>query len=478
MQSALQSRQTGRITPVLGNFTVPAICFAAAVLLLFLPLRTGDLAGYDDAQYADMAKGIIRSGDWFHLRTNGLIAVEHPPLHVWMQAALFEAFGANDAMARLPAAICGLGTLFFVYLLGRSLLNDLAAALALFVLLTSAYFLKYAARGMTDVSFAFLFTVAEYCWVRGQDDRRWILLAGVATGLALMTRDLMGLALVGIFFLDLVATRRRIPVRLAAGFLLLAFVPVTAWYGYQTALGSDFLSQSSIPFLRNGVYGPMTPSWRRFTGAPEYLWMLAKSYWPWLPLATVGMVQIARRRDRRLWILLIWPATVFVLCSASKSRVLRYMLPAYPAFALWTAIGLQSLLQERYLRRFLPVAAGLVALLYAYLAVFPKTHWEAAATRPMALELIAAAPAHERIPFYDGGAPRFDEINQLHWYGDRDLALFTDESAFLREVTSGRSTALAVDGATYRNRIQPKNLPIRVIYESGHLVCLSRTHPR
>ena len=103
-----------------------------SAILLFSPLRTGDLAGYDDAQYAHIAKAIVRTGDWLTLRSNGYPAMENTPLLEWMQASLFKVFGFSDAMARLPSAICGLGTILLVWWLARRLTgNPLAAVLAM-----------------------------------------------------------------------------------------------------------------------------------------------------------------------------------------------------------------------------------------------------------------------------------------------------------------------------------------------------------
>src|ERR1700712_4835426 len=116
----------------------------AAALLLIAPIRKGDLAGYDDAVYAHIAKGIVHSGDWLNIQSNGYPALEHPPGFVWMQAALFSLFGFSDFLARLPSAASGVGTVLLVYWLARKLLQDeVQATLAMFIMLATPYFIKY-----------------------------------------------------------------------------------------------------------------------------------------------------------------------------------------------------------------------------------------------------------------------------------------------------------------------------------------------
>ncbi len=87
-------------------------------------------------------------------------------------------------------------------------------------------------------------------------------------------------------------------------------------------------------WLGREVYGALSPAWRRYTGLPEYGFMVAKSYWPWLPFMIAALVAVIRSRQRQFFVLVIWIAVVLVMCAAARSRVLRYMLPAYPAFAI------------------------------------------------------------------------------------------------------------------------------------------------
>ena len=181
-----------------------AILVLSAILLL-APLRTGDLPGYDDALYAHIAKDILRTGDWINIRSNGYPALEHPPLLAWSEAALFSIFGVSDAMARLPAALSGLGVIALVYWLAKKLLRDRwLALLAMFVMATSVYFLKYAAHAMTDVPFTFLFLCAVSAWVLAEEDPRWYLVAGLFTALA-------GFHPVDDGILAAAAVRRRLP---------------------------------------------------------------------------------------------------------------------------------------------------------------------------------------------------------------------------------------------------------------------------
>ena len=455
----------------MGTHRYFAILAILSAVLVLAPLRTGDLTGYDDAQYAHQAKDILRTGDWLVLHSNGEPALENPPLLEWMEAPLFAAFGFSDALARLPSAMCGLGVILLVYWLARKLTGDSATAvLAMFVMATSLYFLKYTARGMTDVPFTFFVLCAICAWSRTDDDPRWYLAAGACTALAQMTRSMMGLALPAVFVLHLIANRRRPPWRYAMPALVLAYLPLAAWYAYLIhEFGAWFVQAHSI-WLRNEVYGGLSPAWRRYTGAFEYAWMLAKSYWPWLPAMLAGLAVVVRGRDRRLWLLIPWVAVVFVLCAATRSRVLRYMLPAYPAFAILAALGLRKFVPERYLRVGLRVAMPVMALAVAAVAAFPRTHLEAAEVRPIAKAATAATVPGERVAFYDDGPFRFDEDNQMQWYGDRFLIRLFTRKELVEALRGNRAHVFVLDKDSYRTYVAGQ-MSHHMLAASGHLVC-------
>jgi hypothetical protein len=199
--------------------------------------------------------------------------------------------------------------------------------------------------------------------------------------------------------------------------------------------------------------------------------MLAKSYWPWLPAMLAGLVVAVRGRDRRLWLLVLWVVVVFALCAAARSRVLRYMLPAYPAFAILAAIGLRKFVPDRYLRVGLRVATPVLALGVAVVAAFPRTHLEAAEIRPIAKAATAATAPGERVGFYDDGQPRFDEDNQLQWYGDRFLIRLFSREQLMDTLRGNRVRVLVLDKDTYRAHVASQ-IGHQVLAESGHLICI------
>ncbi len=477
----LELRSLRALDPLATSNRYFWILAALSALLLLAPIRAGDLAGYDDARYALVAKHVVLSGHWLEIESNGGPALEHPPLFSWMEAALFIPFGFSDPIAKLPSALCGIGVILLVAWLGRRLTGEgFPGVLAMFVMASSIYFVKYAARAMTDVPFTFFFLAAVCSWVLGEDDPRWLLAAGAFAAMAQLTRAMAGLSVPLFFAADLWINRmgsghmrigrKRPPLRYPIGLVLLAFVPPMAWYAqWIYRFGADFFLRENVYFNQE-VYGALSPPWRRYTGAFEYIWMISKSYWPWLPAMIAGSFFVIRRKDRKLRMLIVWVAVVYALCAITKSRVLRYMLPAYPAFAILSALGILWLAPERWVRNGLRVLTPLLALVVVAVAIRPPVNLHAIDTRPMAIASTGATAPGERITFYDDGAPRFDEMNELLWYGDRYLFPVLEADLLPGALQHPQTRVFIMDANTFRARVESR-VPNQIVARAGHLIC-------
>lgn len=74
-------------------------------LLFSLALGSRGLNEPDEGRYANIARAMTLSGDWWEPRMSGYAHYDKPPLVYWAAAASFRAFGFNEWAARLPSLL-------------------------------------------------------------------------------------------------------------------------------------------------------------------------------------------------------------------------------------------------------------------------------------------------------------------------------------------------------------------------------------
>ncbi len=76
------------------------------VVLWFVKLPGRPLAHPDEGRYAEIPREMVVTGDWVTLRLNGFAYFQRPPLQYWAAAA-YETFGVTEWTARLWTALTG-----------------------------------------------------------------------------------------------------------------------------------------------------------------------------------------------------------------------------------------------------------------------------------------------------------------------------------------------------------------------------------
>lgn len=457
---------------------------ALSAIILFGSLRRGDLSGYDDAAYAHEGRQMARSGDWFQVRLNGYLNFDKPPLFVWCEAAFFKILGISDFAAKFPSALFGLGTILLVYFIAREMAERLwPPIIAMLVMATTQYFMKYAMHAMTCVTFTFFFSLAILSYLRGFERQRYWLLCGAATGLAALTRSPVGLLPLFIIMVHLLIIRRSrlLWSKYMAGCFLIALLLPGLWYWSQyQRYGSQFLAEH-FGNLMNHAVSSRNRDWAHFSlGLLEYPYLLFKLYWPWLPFVIVGFLmqfqKMAHEREPAASLLVIWVLSVLVPFSFVETKVLRYILPAFPAFSILSAIALERY-GERYWKAInLRIAYAFLFLTATLMTVFASYRLRARDMQRLAPVAEAATLPDQRIVLYNFGDPRADYRSQLIWYGDR-LCEQTEDLNTVKYRLLDPRTVVIMDKSTFPRLAQQRAIAIEILGESENFVCFrSREH--
>jgi hypothetical protein len=252
--------------------------------------------------------------------------------------------------ARALGVLCGLACLVLVYVKGRAVVGEFAAASATLLIGCSAPFALWAVGGLETLPVALVLTFAVLELARADRGRVWV--AGSALALLPWLRP-EGLAAVAavVFFSEAAGLLRR-ATRMAAvrRALVLGGVPVAA--------------QLLLEAVRLGVYGHLLPNSVLYkSGQGELLTVLEKFVGQGalvLAMAVAGAV-LARGRQRLLCV----PPAVYLLGSLgtldSVNAFSRFFMPIWPLVALLAGVAAAGLVTAVAERRRVAAAGALVA---------------------------------------------------------------------------------------------------------------------
>jgi 4-amino-4-deoxy-L-arabinose transferase-like glycosyltransferase len=451
-----------------------------AALLLFCNLDRGGLSGYDDALYAHEGKQLLISGDWSTIRFNGWVNPEYPPLFMWMEAVSMRFIGVSDFAAKTPAAISGLVVIVFVFLIARLLTDDFWIPIAASWILTlTQYFIKYAMHAMTDVPYTMFFVGALYCYLKASKSSSiWLLPCGIAIGMAILTRSVIGGLALGICVLHMIVAQQR-KLRWTEAFALMivpAVVIPSIWFLWQVRLyGSSFLA-GHLTFLSHKMdSGSQFNPLRLVRGVLSYPMLLLRLYWPWLPLSLIGLVRqirsVRQNRDSNATFLLLWIFIAIFPFAFIDAVALRYIMPAMPAFAILAAIALQKKMLVAS-RPTLVVAFLLCCTTVLAIVAFSHPKERANDMKLLGPVVDKWTAQNDRALLYTSGELQYGYANQLLWYGNRFLEHLAEPIALQKTLMRPEERTLIIDRASYQAFIEPKAIPARIEAETPKFLCV------
>jgi len=317
--------------------------FAIGMLLFIFNLGGRDLWEPDETRYAVIAREMKETGSWILPHLNGEVYAEKPPLSFWLVNLSAFFVGENNGLAnRLPSAVAGLIVVFVTFLLGERLFGLRAGFLSAMVLGTCVLFPQLSRWVMLDSLFTLFFLLILFFFYLGYEKeerrRRHYLLAGLFTGLAILTKGPAAYLTLPIFliFAGLQKSLRKFWCReLLLGFLLSVMVVLIWWIPACWVGGKDYIHW----ILFKQALGTYVEGGRHFHEEPLYFYFIRfpAEFFPWvvfLPTAFILGLRKKFGKRKEFLFLSIWFFFIFLFFTLSKGKKDNYLLPLYPAAAL------------------------------------------------------------------------------------------------------------------------------------------------
>ncbi len=330
-----------------------------------LPLGSRSLTIPDETRYAEIPREMIASGDWVVPRLNGVRYFEKPVLGYWLHAGSIMLLGENNFAVRFPSA-AGVGlAAWLIYLMTRrnkrsedKAQASLFTTLAVLVFLSCGEVFALGNTAMLDTLFALFLTSSITAFYFASEEQAgskkekiFLLLAGAACGAAFLTKGFLAFAIVGLSLAPYLIWQRRYSDLLRMCWLpgLSAIVVAVPWcvmiHIREPDYWNFFFWNEHIRRFMSSDAQHKESFWYFFLTAPAM-------FLPWtflLPAAVPGIkAQLSEddARGRMLRFCACWLVLPFVFLSLSRGKLLTYILPCFPPFAILMAAGLTHILNK------------------------------------------------------------------------------------------------------------------------------------
>ncbi len=333
------------------------VLILCAVLLYLLGLGSTPIQDPDEPRVTGIVSQMSRTGDWVVPRLNGEPFLEKPPLFFWIAAQVMYLFGESVYSARIIPALAAIGCVLLVYFLARRMgLSALAAFTSGFILATSIGFWTIGRRCVIDMLLCFFTTSAFVCFYRlnrSASLRVWWYIAFVLSlAGAVMTKGLVGLAIPASALVIWLLLERNFSLTIWSLLLLSAvfcLIPTAVWLWFlDSDLGWNAVHE--VVWVNNfgrfaGTYeAHVKPFFYYFLSFPE-------NFMPWtlyLPIAVLFHWRDFRspKEQASSRFLVAWFGMPFLLLSLSAGKRDLYLLPTYPAAALFVGAAVGKILEE------------------------------------------------------------------------------------------------------------------------------------
>ncbi|MGC8642351.1 MAG: ArnT family glycosyltransferase [Isosphaeraceae bacterium] len=342
--SVLESRRMGWLAPV-------AIGLLSLSINLAGNARIG-LWDRDEPRFAVAVREMRARGDWIFPTFNGEPRYHKPILIYWLMGLATALAGDNPFGVRLVSALAGAGTCLMVWGMGRRMFGARAGFLAGLMLAVSPINVAESKLATTDATMAFFIVCTQACLLELAIRPSRKVAAGfwACLSLACLTKGPIGPILLLIALAMAWWWGWPVPVvwkRLYPRWGLAAFLAVALpWYvAIAIASRGAYLHFA----FHTQILSRLTGGMEQHGGFPGYYLALAVlAFFPWsalVPAAVWGAWQ--RRRTRpELRFLLGWIIGPWLFLECLPTRMVHYILPAFPACALLVAWMIDSIEAE------------------------------------------------------------------------------------------------------------------------------------
>lgn len=319
--------------------------------LYFAAMGSYPLVDPDEPAYGQIAKEIAAGAGWLTPHYDGQPWFDKPPLFYWLSGLSARVLGPTELACRLPSALLAVAVLLLVYYLVNHDFSKRAALFAALVMGTCLQTIILARAAVTDMTLLFCLLGALYAYRRwfdadGPPRFAWMAACGAMTGLGMLAKGPVAPLLLFVTFCIHLWRCGRIrklvswDVLVGIAATLIVGLPwfVAMYVLHHDAFVHQFIEVNNLTRFLKPEHAKVTGGWYSyFLNIP----VLFVFFFPWSVFLPSGLLRF-KGANAGAKLAGIWFAVVFVFFSISKTQLVTYIFPLYPAAALFVGVLLDK----------------------------------------------------------------------------------------------------------------------------------------
>ena len=329
-----------------------ALIFLSGLLLLVRLSSPVDLFYGDQPKQVGYMMDILHGGDLsIQYEVNGNVSTK-PPFYNWCAAAFSLAFRSTAPwIVKLPSLLAGLGLLRTIYLIALRLFDKSTAFWSTAACVSAHHFAKLVWFARTDMLMTFGLYLAIYLSYRMRSSWYKPVIIGLLLGANFLTKGPVGPSLFTLWFLlwcwkdGLFRRYDAYPKGILSG--MIAGLILVTWLAlvWDKPQFQDTVIASELGERISGQHHPQP----LYYHLPNVFSRIA----PWTFVAVAALF-LSRRRPEWTTVrfVALWALLYFAFFSLIPAKRADHLLPVYPPIFILAGVGMQYLLEPKYLKGF------------------------------------------------------------------------------------------------------------------------------
>ena len=286
--------------------------------------------------------------------TANKIWLHKQPLPLWTMALSMKMFGISEITLRIPSILLSTLSIYLTFWIGRFLSGSVRVGLvAAFLLSINGLAIELASGRIStdhvDTFFMFLITFSLFSILCNVKNGKmcWLVMAGIACGLAILTKWLPGLIIFPLYlvlnFKNKKWTKQLVELGLMGLLMLMIAAPWQLYVQSSFPLEYGWEQHYNNLHLTEGLEGHGQPWWYFINKIRITINELIYVVFGWF----VYQIFKTKSKEKEWWFLISWILIPFLIFSVAATKMQGYLLFTFPAWFIIIGMFVENLITTK-----------------------------------------------------------------------------------------------------------------------------------